>query len=259
VAILAVLLFAFRAVSAPLGFSVRVEADNEVAVTLSGPSAELAPGVFLGSIALYGSSAKLPVAGTVVHANGRWRLPVAVRYADVPRDWADRFRPESFSYRLTGGLTGGAAPTPVREWTGDALWKNVEVDGNRELASRYLALEDVRLTQLSLLSSEGTARLSVNNPFAFDLKIAETAYTLTVDGRAVGEGGTRGMILHAAQKNVLQLPLEVDHGELISAAGKALLSGGDVAVRLTGRLVVRLKGGDLVVPLNLSGHLTDAS
>ena len=47
--------------------------------------------------------------------------------------------------------------------------------------------------------------------------------------------------------------------KLISAAGKALLSGGKVAVRLTGRLVVRLKGGDLVVPLNLSGHLTDAS
>jgi LEA14-like dessication related protein len=259
VAVLAVLLFAFQAATAPLGFSAHVEAGNEVSVTLSGPAPELAPGAFRGSITLYGSHAELPVAGTVVHANGRWRLPVSVRYADVPRDWADRFRPESFSYRLRGGLTGGAAATPVRDWVGEEAWKNVEIEGNRELASRYLNLEDVRLTQLSLLSSEGAARLSVNNPFAFDLRIAETAYTLTVDGRSVGEGGTRGMILHAAQKNILQLPVEVDHGELISAAGKALLSGGHVAVRLTGRLVVRLKGGDLVVPLNLSGHLTDAS
>jgi len=51
----------------------------------------------------------------------------------------------------------------------------------------------------------------------------------------------------------------VDHGELLSAAGGALVSGDDVAVRLTGRLVVRLKGGDLSVPLALSGNLSDAS
>jgi len=48
-------------------------------------------------------------------------------------------------------------------------------------------------------------------------------------------------------------------GALISAAGKALLSGGDVRVELNGKLVVRLKGGDISIPLHLTGHLTDAS
>jgi LEA14-like dessication related protein len=84
-------------------------------------------------------------------------------------------------------------------------------------------------------------------------------YTLFADGREVGTGRTQGLILHPSQKNVLALPIDVDHGELLSAAGGALVSGGDVAVKLTGRLVVRLKGGDLSVPIALSGNLSDAS
>ena len=75
----------------------------------------------------------------------------------------------------------------------------------------------------------------------------------------MGEGATHGMILHPSQRNVLSLPIEIDHAGLLTAAGRALLGGGEVAVKLHGRLVIRLKGGDLTVPLNLSGHLTDAS
>lgn len=253
-AALAIFLFAMNAGAGALGFSVRVEAESRVRVTISGPAAELAPGAFRGAIALSGSSAEMPLAGTVTHAGGRWQLPVTVRYADVPAAWADRFTPQTFSYRLTGG-TGGAP----REWNGSDAWRNVEIEGDRDVLSHFLALEDVRLTDLSLLSSEAEARLAIRNPFAFDLKIAEMQYTLSVEDRVVGEGGTRGLIVHAAQRNLLDLPIELDHGELISAAGQALLAGGDVEVRLRGRLVVRLKGGDLVVPLNLSGRLTDAS
>ena len=251
---LAILLFAMNAGAGALGFSVRVEADSRVRVTISGPAGELAPGAFRGAIALNGSSAELPLSGTVTHAGGRFELPVTARYADVPAAWADRFTPATFTYRLMGS-TGGEP----RAWIGSSAWKDVEIEGDRDVLSHFLALEDVRLTELSLLSSEAQARLAIRNPFAFDLKISEMQYTLSVDDRVIGEGGTKGMIVHAAQRNLLDLPIELEHGELIAAAGQALLAGGDVEVRLQGRLVVRLKGGDLVVPLNLSGRLTDAS
>jgi hypothetical protein len=35
--------------------------------------------------------------------------------------------------------------------------------------------------------------------------------------------------------------------------------GGEAAVRLKGKLVLRLKGGDVAVPLDLSGRLSGAS
>ena len=173
----------------------------------------------------------------------------SVRFADVPADWADRFRPDGFSYRLR--QTGGAP----REWTGSRTWKDVVLEGSRDVSSQFGALDGVSLTDVSLLSSEAQARVSVLNPFAFPLKIASTEYVLYAEGHEVGNGQTQGMILHPGQKNVLALPIDVDHGALLSAAGGAVLSGGSVAVKLDGRLVLRLKGGDVAVPISLSGHL----
>ncbi len=243
------------AVTSPLSFSLRIQGEKELHATLSGAEADLAEGEFRGTIALNDSTAEMPVSGTVSHASGRWVLPVTVRYADVPADWADRFRTETFSYRLRGTV-GGAA---TREWTGTRPWKEIAVESDKQTGAEFLKLQDVRLTEMSLLSSEAEAQLEIHNPFAFPLKIAETEYTLFVNGQEVGEGGTQGMLLHAAQSNVLSLPIEVEHAALLSAAGKALLSGGEIAARIHGRLVVRLKGGDLTVPLELSGHLTNAS
>lgn len=253
-AILGVFLLALEVAGGGLSFALRVEGIQKTLVTLSGPAGDLPAGAFRGAIALNGSAAELPVSGTVFHAAGEFRLPVAVRYMDVPADWADRFQAGSFTYRLRGS-TGG----PPREWAGTRTWKDVELDGAEAAQEQFLSLQDVRLTRLSLTSSEAVAEVAIANPLSFDLKIAETAYSLSANGRDVGEGATRGMILRAGHRSVLTLPIEIDHGELISAAGKALLSGGEVDVTLRGRLVVRLKGGDLVVPLDLSGRLSDAS
>ena len=249
--LLCAVLFAMNALSAPLGVSLHVEGDKEVRATLSGPAAELPAGIFHGSIALNGSAAELAITGTVVQANGRWQLPVSVKYADVPADWADRFRLDAVTYRLRGSVTG-----PPREWTGSLPWKQVEVESSKEVGAEFLELKDLRLTEFTVLSSEAAAEVAVRNPFAFPLKIAETQYTIFVEGREVGDGATQGMILHPGQKNVLVLPIELDNAGLLAVAGKALMSGGDVAASLRGKLVIRLKGGDLTVPLALSGRLS---
>ena len=193
--------------------------------------------------------------GTVTHANGRWTLPLTVHYADVPAG-------------LGGSLSDRHLHVPLARQRGrcgaarvdrHASLEGVEVESDKETGDKFLRLEDVRLTELSLVSSEAQAEIAVRNPFAFPLKIAEMEYTLIVNDQEVGQGATRGLVLHAAQNNVLALPIEIDHASLLSAAGRALLSGGEIAARLHGKLVVRLKGGDLTVPLDLSGHLTGAS
>jgi len=239
--------------SAPIDFSITPQDTKSLRVTLSGPAVELPAGPFKGVIALNGSASEMPVVGTVVHAGGRWQLPVSVRFADVPADWTDRFRPDGFSYRLRE--TGGTS----REWTGSRTWKDVVLEGGRDMYSEFGALDGVSLTDVSLLSSEAQARATILNPFAFPLKIASTEYVLYAEGREVGSGQTQGMLLHPGQKNTLTLPIDVDHGALLAAAGGAVLSGGEVAVHLDGKLVLRLKGGDVAVPFALSGHLSGGS
>ena len=262
---LCALVFAVRlagpAPAAPLGLSLALEGTTKVRVTLSGPAADLAPGPFQGFLSLNGSAAELPVAGTVVKADERWLLPFTLAFADVPADWADRSQAGGFTYRLrsTGPATATAGGSSPREWKGSRGWKDVELEGSRDAMSEYLVLDDVVLTHVSLLSSEAEARLTIRNPFAFPLKIASTEYVLFADGREVGSGETQGMMLHASQKNHLTLPIDVDHGELLAAAGGAVVSGGNVHVELKGKLVVRLKGGDVAVPLALSGNLSGAS
>ncbi len=252
----AILLALLAAPSAgPLRFSVQAAGDREARATISGPAAELPPGPFRGSLTLNGSAAELPVEGTVALVGSRWRLPVVIRYAELPAAWTEGFRTDTFSYRLRG--TSGAAGATPREWAGTQSFHDVEFEGGD--AEKFLSLRNVRLTEMSLLSSEAVGDLAILNPLGFDVRIAEARYVLFAEGEQVGDGAARGMILHAGQRNVLELPIEIDHGSLLAAAGQALVSGGDVAVRLKGRLVLRLKGGDVVVPLDLSGHLTDAS
>lgn len=251
--VLSALLFAAAPAAGPLRFSVDAAGKTQATITVSGAAAELPPGLFRGTVTVNGSAAELPVSGTVAHSAGKFVLPVVVPYAQLPSAWAEGFRQDAFTYRLRGAV-GGAAP---REWTGTQAFRDVEFAGGS--SEDFLALQNVRLTEMSLTSSEGVGELSIYNPLSFELRIASADYVLFADGELIGEGSARGMILHPGRKTVLNLPIVVDHAALLSAAGQALLSGGDVAVRLSGKLVLRLKGGDVVIPLDLSGRLTDAS
>ena len=96
------------------------------------------------------------------------------------------------------------------------------------------------------------------NPLGFDVRIAESAYVLFAEGEPVGEGSGRGLIRRGQAKNIRRLPIAIDHASLLSAAGRAAVAG-DAAVRLKGKLVLRLKGGDVAVPLDLSGRLSGGS
>lgn len=239
--------------TAPSSLSVKVVDEQKARVTISGSGSDMPSGPFQGNVKVNGSDAAMPVAGTVSRNGDRWYLPIEVQFAKIPADWAERVRPDSFSCRLQGSVGGGS-----KEWSEAGNWKDVEVEA-QGVQEKFLSLRDVRLTEMSLTSSEAVAELAIRNPFSFPLRIAETEYALLAEGREVGTGATRGLLLHPTQTNVLSLPVEIDHAALISAAGKALLSGGDVRVELNGRLVVRLKGGDVPVPLHLTGHLTDGT
>ena len=172
----------------PLKFSVDVAGEKDAQATISGPAADLAPGPFRGTLAINGSAAELPVAGTVTHGGGRWRLPVVVKYADVPAAWTEGFRTDTFTYRLRGS-TGPAGAAP-REWTGTQSFQDVEVAGGD--SEKFLSLQDVRLTEMSLLSSEAVGDLAILNPLGFDVRIAEAQYVLFAEGEQVGDGAARG-------------------------------------------------------------------
>jgi LEA14-like dessication related protein len=228
------------------------ESDSFTAV-LSATASASATGAFTGSLALNGSSSQLAVTGAAQASADHLAITVKIRYRDVPEDWANRFRSADFDYRLHGRVSGGQEI----DWSGTKRWDQVEVEkGHNATSAGFIKLGSIELTEFSLFQSAAKAEVDVQNPLSFPLKLASTSYRLFANGREVGSGATKGKILHAAQKTTLDLPIELDHGQLLAAAGSTLRSGGQVEARLQGTLVIRLPGGDISVPLDLAGNFS---
>jgi len=245
------LLLGLAVTALPVQIDIRPGPAETFSATLVGPAAGARGGPFAGRVSVNGSSVEIPISGRADPVGARLRIPVTLRYSDVPQDWANRFRPDAFDYRVSGR----AGATPV-EWTGTARWDDVGVDGERETVRRFVRLVTLEVTDVSLFSSDARAVVAVRNPFSFPLTVASSRYRLTVDGRLLGTGSTRGMILHPRQESTVLLPLEVEHGALIAAAGGAVLSGEAVPARLAGALTIRLPRGDVAVPIDLAGRLS---
>jgi LEA14-like dessication related protein len=246
------LLLLLGAVRSPVKIDVRPGPTDTFSATLVGPAPGARAGPFSGRISVNGSAAEVPISGRAEATGARLRIPLTLRYSEVPQDWANRFRADTFDFRVSG-LVAGTAPV---EWTGTARWDDVGVEGERETVRRFVRLVTLEVTEVSLFSSEARAVLAVRNPFSFPLTIASSRYRVSADGRVLGAGSTRGMILRPRQESTVLLPLEVEHGALISAAGGAVLSGEPVPARLAGALTIRLPRGDVSVPIDLSGPLS---
>lgn len=246
------LLLLLPAPARPIDIDIRPGPAEVFSATLVGPAAGVRSGPFVGSISINGSPVELSVTGRADASGGRLRLPLTLRYSDVPQDWANRFRAETFGYRVRGRVGDS---TPI-EWSGVARWDDVGVEGERESVARFVRLVELEVTDVSLLSSDARAVLAVRNPFSFPITIASSRYRVTAGDRVVGNGSTRGLLLRPRRESTILLPVEVEHGALIAAAGGAVLSGEGVPARLAGALTVRLPGGDVPVPIDLAGRLS---
>jgi LEA14-like dessication related protein len=229
---------------------VTLEADAFTAV-LSSAMPGAPSGAFSGSLSLNGSPSEIPVTGSAQASPDRLRITVKAKYRDVPEDWANRFRIGDFDYRLRGRV----GRVLNIDWSGTKRYDEVEVETPENAPSNFVKLGSIELTQLTSSGSAARAQVTIRNPLSFPLKIASTRYQLSAKGRDVGFGSTKNMILQPAQ-NTLDLPIEVDHGELLAAARTALRSGGKVDGRLQGTLVIRLPGGYIDFPLDLSGRFS---
>lgn len=241
----------FYAAASPL--EIRVVPESETfTVILTAAEPPIAAGAFSGSLSLYGSGAAIPVSGVARAAAERIELSVKMKYRDVPEDWIKRFRAADFDYRLRGLVAGASAA----EWSGTRGWGEISIEKREDAVSGFVRLGSIALTRFSLLESAAKAEVTVRNPLSFPLKLASASYRLYANGREVGSGSMPETILKAGQETLLNLPIDLDHVELLSAVGSALRTGGDVAGRLRGSLVVRLPGADVPVPLDLSGRVS---
>jgi len=233
---------------------IRVTPDAEgFTAVISNAAPGATAGSFAGKLSLNKSTAEIPVTGSAVIAGVRLSITIIVKYKDVPEDWANRFRMADFDYSLRGRVAG----SHDIDSSGTKRWDGVDIDNSHKAAAAsFIKLGSMQMTEFSLLQSAAKADVKVKNPLSFPLKIASANYRLSANGQQVGSGATKGMVLHASQETTLELPIDIDHADLLTAAGSTLATGGDIEGRLQGTLVVRLAGGDISVPLDQAGRVS---
>jgi LEA14-like dessication related protein len=241
--------------ASPYSIEIDPSPGETLTAIVSGPAASTPSGEFRGRVSLYdfGTPREMAVAGRAERRGGALGVTMRIRYADLPEEWGVRFRPDGFDFHLRGSVAG--APL---DWRGRLPWTEVAVSAGEDVASRFVSLKDVELSSLSPAGSRGVAHISVVNPFNFPLRIASTTYGVEASGREIGRGATRGLLLRPRRASTLDFPVELDHSQLLAAAGSAFLMGGDVDARLHGSITIRLPGGDVRVPFDLAGRI-DAS
>lgn len=239
------------AAAAPVEITIDPRPGASFVVTFAGPALKTNAGDFRGSVSLYGSPAEIPLIGRAEMRGRLVRLSATVRYADVPADWLNRFRRDTFDYRVRAEVAGGESVA----WSGTEHWSGVKVAGGDDALKPFVRLASLELTSLSLTRSEGRAVLAITNPFSFPITIAAASYRLGVNGEEVGAGGARGRILRPQHLAGLELPFTVQQWRFLAAAGGEWAVGADVEAELEGSLTLRLPTGDLSIAVRLPGSL----
>jgi LEA14-like dessication related protein len=243
--------FVLAAAAAPVEITVDPRPGASFVVSFAGPAPRTSAGDFHGSVSLYGSPAEMPLVGRAETRGGLLRLSATLRYADVPADWLNRFRRDTFDYRVRADVAGGESVS----WSGTERWTQVTTAGGNDALQYFVKLASLELTSLSLTRSEGRAVLAITNPFSFPITIAAASYRLSVDGEEVGAGGTRGRILRPRHLAGLELPFTVQQWRFLAAAGGQWAAGADVEAEIEAALTFRLPTGDLSIALRLPGSL----
>jgi LEA14-like dessication related protein len=236
----------------PVGIETDPQPGRYFETVLEGPAPGAAGGEFRGMLGVGSSSSEIPIVGRAEAAKGRLIVRARLAYADVPRDWADRFQPDGFEYRIRGQVSGSE---PI-SWSGRLSWNAVVVDGNDRSVSRFVRLTSFELTNLSERRTEGRAVLRVENPFSFPVRVGAASYEVSAGGRVIGRGKAKERVLRPKRVNVLEVPFSLDHAAFLAAAGTDFAVGREVEAGLRGSFVLRFASGDLSVPVRLEGNLS---
>lgn len=210
------------------------------------------PQDFSGGVWLDGAPAEIPLTGRVTSDGPVTTLQFRFSHAAVPESLLSHLRVGTFDYRLSGLAEGRAISVAGNGW-----WDRVTVaDTAKGFLSKFFHLRDVKIEKLSLSSTRAGTSVEIFNPFHFALNVAEISYRLDANGRVIGNGHFSGAILPAAGRQEISLPVDVDNGNLLTAAGAALLSGGELDGRLSGFLTLRLPEGNVRVPFSAPARIS---
>jgi len=208
-----------------------------------------------GSFSVFGSSG-IPVDGTVApHPEGGCSVRFEMPFSTLGPEVLAKVNLTAVAWSLSGELSGKGKPRGV-SWAGSIPREAVGLTESMKLTlRRFVAVKETHVESLGVGKSTLNVDLELRNPLGFDLRFAEAAYELTVDGKPLAKGRREKFLLHAGTANRLMLPVELSNGGVLSGLWKAA-TGGHVAGVLTGIAKLRVPAGELEFPFEIPVKLS---
>lgn len=121
---------------------------------------------------------------------------------------------------------------------------------------RFMKTPDIHVGGLGLKTTTVNAEVEVLSPLHFNLRVAEARYKVEANGKEVASGAKERFLVHGGRPNRIQVPISVNNGAAIAAAGSTLARGGKIDGKLTGLARLRFPGGDLELPIEFPVKLS---
>ncbi|MBI2361544.1 MAG: LEA type 2 family protein [Deltaproteobacteria bacterium] len=180
----------------------------------------------------------------VLLPGGLSRVEGTIQYSRIQPAFLDRIRHDWVDYRLTGSLVTPYGPRQA-DWRGRVDRPYVRFkEPLTDVLGRFVELERISIGSVGLRQSAVNMNVAIRQPLPFDLSFHKLSYALEIHGRVVGFGEREAFSLHGNQRNILQMPVRLDHSALLSALGSSVWKRGEIAGDLAGTGRLKLSSGE---------------
>ncbi|MHB1047002.1 MAG: LEA type 2 family protein [Thermoanaerobaculia bacterium] len=227
-----------------------------VALVLAKGAAGACAGPFRGTLEFYGAGPGARFDGALKKGPGGCEMAARLPWNALPAGAVSRARTDAVTVRFVGEVAD-VGRARAADWSATIPRAAVALtESMRVTLRRFVRSPEIHLGGLGVKTTAMNAEVEVLSPLAFDLRVVEARYEVEANGRKVASGVKEKFIVHGGRANRIEVPVTVQNGAAIAAAGKTLVKGGKVDGKLTGRARLRFPGGDVDFPLELPVKLS---
>jgi hypothetical protein len=221
----------------------------DVALLLAPSVAEKCSGPFRGNLTFYDVPPGAPLTGTLSQGAGGCELAGPISWEALSGEAIGKARGDVLTVRVLGERIEGGKSRKV-DWRADLPRAAVGLAESMKVTlRRFTKAPEIHLGGLGVKTTTVNADVEVLSPLHFNLKVVEARCEVETNGEAVASGVKEKFLVYGGRSNKIQIPVVVNNGAAIAAAGSTLMKGGKVEGKLTGLARLRLPGGDVDFPI----------
>lgn len=234
-----------------------IEKDQLVLTLILGESAVPAcTGHVRGTVTFFDASPGASMAGPLVPGPEGCQVSAPISYDAFSVEAIGRARGDVLEVRFVGERTGQGKSQGI-DWKASVPRAAVQLtESMRVTLRRFTKSPEIHLGGLGVKTTKVNADVELFVPLRFNLKVIEVRCEVEVNGKNVASGEKEKFIVYGGRANRIRIPVSVNNGAVLSAAGSALVKGGKVDGKMTGLARLRLPGGDVDFPLEFPVKLS---